>query len=369
MICTLQVFAQREGDKTIDFNENISDFFFHEISGVPMVSTSKAVNGIDPVTGEVIWSLKANSFKGALNALGQDVEIYKSVPLTPFGIVAQTLIDTRNGNILLSKDTHGYTRIVDNKIVLETGDVLVSTKNKETKQESFHLVDVLNSKVKWSKEIPVGNGKIKNVINIKDRLIFSVNKNLVILDASSGDIVLNEKENIGNFFIDDVAGNLIAVEAKSTGLIGKALKAGFSPFSDEPLGKKIIAYNIATGAKVWKKDIKLSEGYQWSSTLDGKLLVKHEKGANIYDYTTGLAQWKKDYGKKSIKNVEKTAEGYMVYYGSKRILVDNSGKKIWKKPERVRKDIEYDVNDDEEDVADIEYSKGFVVITGTRIIY
>ena len=369
LVCSFHSFGQRTADKTVNFDESINDFFFHEVSGVPMVLTNKSVNGVDPLSGQVIWSVEASSLKGVLNALGQDVEIYKSVPLTPLGIVGNTLFDTRSGKILLSEENNNFTKILDSQILLETGELLVATKNKETKKISTHLVDVKGNQLKWSKELEATSGSsIKNLLSVDNRVVFSIKKNLFILDEATGEIIAGIKEDIGEVYVDDVAGHLIAVENKGGSLLGSIVKTSLNPFKQEPLGKKVMAFDLKSGQSVWKKPIKLDEGYLWSKTVDGKLLIKHEKGANIYDYATGVKQWKNDYGKKSIKDVEKTDEGYMVYYGSKRILLNDSGKKIWKKPQRVRKDVEFDV-DDEEDFSDIEYNKGFVALTASRIAY
>ena len=367
-------FSQRKADKTITFDNTVNEFFFHEISGVPMVETAKGISGIDGSTGEIIWTVASSKTANVLNTLGQDVAIYETVAFTPFGIVNNKMFDSRNGALLLNPSKNGYTNIISNKVLLETGEVIVSTRNKETKKQTLHFIDIASNSTLWSKELDLNSKKaIKNIKVEGDIVVMSIDKNLIILNKSNGEILLNKKEDIGQIIIDKLNNSVLIVEDKGGSVVGSVIKASFtmglSLLGDKPLGKKITAYSLQNGEEVWEKPIKLGEGYLWSSNLDNKLLVKHEDGVNIFDYKTGESFWKKDFSKKSVKSVEKTSEGYIVYYGSKKILLNSEGKKVWKKPKSAREGVSYDVNDDEELYSEFKYESGFVIVKPTRIDY
>ena len=94
----------------------------------------------------------------------------------------------------------------------------------------------------------------------------------------------------------------------------------------------------------------------------------HKDGGILYDYETGTKVWKKDFNKNKVKSIEKTNEGYLVYYKNKKHLLDPSGKKIWKRSQKVIANVDFEV-DDEEDFTVFEYAAGNLFLTPNRIEY
>ncbi len=117
-------------------------------------------------------------------------------------------------------------------------------------------------------------------------------------------------------------------------MVGGAIKAGFtmglSLIGKKVIGKEVISFNTKSGEEVWKKTIKLDEGFVDYQFVDGKLFIIHKDGGILYDYYTDQKVWKKDFKKKKVKSLEKTDKGYLVYYKNKKHLLDNSGNKFGK---------------------------------------
>ncbi|WP_024480627.1 outer membrane protein assembly factor BamB family protein [Cellulophaga baltica] len=370
MIFSFNLFAQREADKKITFENKIEDLFFHEFSAVPIILTDKTVAGIDPSTGTKIWEIEGDRFSALGGALQEDKENYQMVPYSPYIIVDELLVDTRDGKIILNKENN-YKSITSFNLIPELKSYLIQCKTDDKEVNKFFLVDLSANKTKWEQALNLDKkGTIDNIsISNSNTIAFTVGSNLIILNSNTGDIVLNEEEKIGAIYQNPQGNTYYAVEAASGGL-GSMMGAAITMNANKlmALGDKIYAFDAATGEQKWKKPLKLDEGFLFSEEVDGKMFVQHEKGGNVYDYSSGEPLWKRVFEKRKINDIEKNAEGYMVYYGSRKMQLDNNGKELWKKPQyQGNSFLENLAEDDSYD--EFEYKDGSIIATSYRIAY
>ncbi len=379
-LTSLWVHSQKKPDHSISLDSKISDISLHKLTGIPVVTTGGAVYGINGETGNKIWEFKETGFVKSLNALGQDGgSSFKEIPLSPFGEFNQTVFNIKTGHKILDKKNNGYKDIISTKFVFGKNAILFTTKTAKTEAKLF-LVSIENDNIFWQNDIKtnkklgslLGGGTIHNFIQNNNRIAFTAGKTVFLINKEDGNIILSEKYDAGKLFFTEDNKSLIAVENKSSSLIGGAIKAGFtmglSLLGKKVIGKELIAFDNNSGDEVWKKSIKLDEGFVDYQFEDGKLFLIHEDGAKLYDYHTGKESWKKEFKRKKVKGVEKTDDGYIVYYKNKKHLVDNTGKKIWKKSQKVIKNVDFEV-DDEEEFTTFSYDKGTVFVTPYRIEY
>ncbi len=371
LVTSSAIYAQRSADKQVNFDGKIEELFFHEFSAVPIVLTDKTVAGIDAEKGTKIWEVKGDRISLLGGALQSDEPNYRMVPFSPYIIVANLLIDTRDGTVLLDKEKEGYKKIKSFKIVPELEAFIFQCTTEEKTQNKAFLVSLKSNTTKWNSDLTLKKkGRLDNIVVDKNNNIaFTVGSNLFIVNSENGSVILNEEEKIGKLYLNPSKDILYAVEAAGGGLgsmMGAAMTMNLNKLT--ALGEKIHAFNAADGSKAWKKPLKLDEGFMFEQEVDGKMFVKHEKAGSLYDYATGEKLWKKDFEKRRINEVEKVAEGYMVYYGARKMLLDDTGKKAWKKAQFNGNDFLAEVGEDDT-YDEFRYTKGSIIATPYRIAY
>lgn len=373
-------FSQKQPDHTITLDSKITDINLHRLTGIPVVTTLGAVYGIDGQTGQKIWEFNESGLLASLNSLGQGNESsFSEIPFSPFGKFNQTIFNIKTGQKIIDDQTNGYTSIIDNKLIPNKKSILFFAKTESNKAKLF-LTSLENNSILWESEITsnkklegfMGFGGLSDFIQNSEKIAFVAGKTIFLVNKQDGNIILSKKYDAGKLFFTEDGKSLIAVENKSSSLIGGAIKAGFtmglSLIGKKVIGKELLAFDTNSGEEAWKRPIKLEEGFVDYQFIDGKLFVMHKDGAMLYDYHTGEEAWKKEFKKNKVKSIEKTDEGYLVYYKNKRHLVDNTGKNIWKKAEKVIKNVDFEV-DDEEDFTVFTYEEGNLFLTPTRIEY
>ncbi len=364
-------YAQRSADKQVNFEGKIEELFFHEFSAVPIILTDKKVAGIDAEKGTKIWEVAGDRISLLGGAIQSDEPNYKLVPFSPYIIVGNLLIDTRDGTVLLDKEKEGYKAIKSFQIVPELESFIFQCSTEDKTKNKVFLVSLKSNATKWNTELTLKKrGKLDNIVVDKNNNIAcTLGSNLLILNGENGSVILNEEEKIGKLYLNPSKDILYAVEAAGGGL-GSMLAATMTMNMNKlvALGEKVFAFNTADGSKAWKKPLKLDEGFMFARNVDGKMFVKHEKAGSLYDYKTGEKLWKKDFEKRRINEVEKVSEGYMVYYGARKILLDNNGKKVWKKAKFNGNDFLAEVGEDDT-YDEFRYSKGSIIATPYRIAY
>lgn len=381
LLISILVSAQKAPDHTLTLDSKISDVYLHNLTGIPVITTDGAVYGVNGETGQKIWEFKESGFIKNLNALGQDGgSSFSEVALSPFGKFNQTIFNIKTGHKILDEKTNGYKGIFDDKFVFGKNAILFFAKTDKTEAKLF-LTSIENDNIIWESSIKtnkklgsllLGGAGAYNFIQNEDKIAFTAGKTVFLINKSDGKVILSEKYDAGKLFFTEDNKSLIAVENKSSSLVGGAIKAGFtmglSLIGKKVIGKELIAFDVNSGKETWKKPIKLDEGFVDYQFEDGKLFLIHEDGAKLFDYHTGEDAWKKEFKRKKVKGVEKTSEGYIVYYKNKKHLVDNTGKKVWKKPQKVIKNVDFEV-DDEEEFTTFSYDKGTIFVTPYRIEY
>ncbi len=368
MIISLNLFSQREADKKISFDNKIEDLFFHEFSAVPIILTDKTVAGIDAETGEKIWEIQGDRLSLLGGAIQEDKENYEVVPFSPYIIVDNLLVDTRDGKILLNKENN-YKSILSYSLIPELKSYLIQCKTDDKESNKIFLVELSSNSVKWEQSITLKKkGNIENLsYSNVNTIAFTTGSNFFILNSNTGTIIKNEEENFGAVYQNPKGTTFYAVEAGGGGLmLGAALTMNMNKINAQ--GEKIYSFDANNGNSNWKKPLKLDEGFLYSQEVDGKMFIQHEKAGNVFDYNTGESLWKKGFEKRKTYDIEKNSEGYLVYYGARKMQLDDNGKEQWKKPqyngdaflENLAEDDTYD---------SFEYNEGSIIATSYRIAY
>ncbi|MFV0248490.1 MAG: PQQ-binding-like beta-propeller repeat protein [Tenacibaculum sp.] len=373
-------YSQKQAESTIGLNSKITQIDLHRLTGIPVVTTQDAVYGIDGETGQKIWEFKESTLIKTLNALGQtNQSSFSEIPLSPFGKFNETVFDIKSGQKIIDDKSNGYKTIIDNRYVSGDKSILFFAKTDKNKAKLF-LVSLGDNAILWEAKISahkklegfMGFGGVTNFIQNEDKIAFIAGKTIFLLEKKDGSVILSNKYDAGKLFFTEDNKSLIAVENKSSSLIGGAIKASFtmglSLLSKKVIGKEVLAFDVNSGEKVWKKPIKLEDGFVDYQFESDKLFAIYKGGAMLYNYNSGKQVWKKEFKKSKVKSIEKTDEGYMVYYKNRKHLVDNNGKKIWKKPKKVISNVDFEVDDDEEFTV-FEYSAGNIFLTPKRIEY
>ncbi|MDI1254844.1 MAG: hypothetical protein PSV16_01990 [Flavobacterium sp.] len=337
LLISISIYSQRKPDSSVALENKLKEVYFNEFSGIPVVQSNKELIGIDPYQSKVIWKQPMGSL-GSLSAWGGDGgSVVNSIEDTPFIILEyKTLLDTRNGNVLLKGN-----KIETFQLLPDFYAVLVMTKG-EKGEKNLSLVDMESSSVLWTAPLKIKTSlmdkamalsadtppeSFRNLIFTKDyKIALMYGKSIIMIDGNNGKVLMNETMKSGLLFTDGEGKNLFVVDGT------KGIVAELGTFGDG-----ITLYDFKTGKENGK--IKLADKFAWVEDIDGKLLIKSKGNIAAYDYN-GKKLWKDNFQAKVIYNIEKATEGYMVYYGSEKMLLDNDGKKIWKKAEAVASNFE-----------------------------
>ncbi len=380
-LTTILVSAQKEPSHAISFNNKVSDLYLHNTTGILITTTNGGVYGVNGGTGEKIWGFEEAGLIETLNTLGQNGgSSFSEIPFSPFGRFNQIIFNIKTGKKVLDSKTNAYKDLFSSKLILNKKAILFFTKTDKNKAKLFLTSLENNNEVLWETSI-TSNKKLGdfitgagayNFIENDEKVAFTAGKTVFLINKEDGKVILSEKYDAGELFFTEDNKSLIAVENKSSSLVGGAIKAGFtmglSLIGKKVIGKELIAFDVNSGKEAWKRPIKLDEGFVDYQFEDGKLFLIHEDGAKLFDYNTGEDAWKKEFKRKKVKGIEKTPEGYLVYYKNKKHLVDNTGKKIWKKPQKIIDNVDFEVEDDEE-FTTFSYDKGTIFVTPYRIEY
>ncbi|AWI25312.1 hypothetical protein [Flavobacterium pallidum] len=368
LLVSISIYSQRKPDSSVTLENNLKEVYFNDFSGIPVVQTNKELIGIDPYQSKVIWRQPMGSL-GSLSAFGGDGgSVVNNIADTPFIILEyKTLIDTRNGNILLKGN-----KIETFELLPDFYAVLVMTKG-EKGEKNLSLLDMRSSKVLWTTPLKIKTSlmdkamalsadnppeSFRNLIFTKDyKIALMYGKSIIMIDGNNGKVLMNENMKSGLLFTDSQSKNLFIVDGT------KGIVAELGTFGDG-----ITLYDFNTGKENGK--IKLADKFAWVEDIDGKLFIKSKGSIAAYDYG-GKKIWKDNFQAKVIYDIEKTADGYMVYYGAERMLLDNEGKKVWKKGEAVVSNYEQEDYDflESQGYVKYPYEAGNLYITSQVIRY
>ncbi len=381
LLAVSSLFAQRKADWTTDLPAEASQIFFHSLTGVPIIKSDKTYSGIDVQSHTVKWTVERSGMQSLAAVTGNDEgQDFFEVANSPYAVINETLLDTRDGKILLSKDKDGYKKLVDYEMMPDIDGILFKTFSADFVR--LHLIDKKTGTKKWSADILKGsqslteklgsaNGQMPQVIVpsgttplLQDNklMVFAFKKEIAMVNVADGKVDWVEKLDPARIFFSDNQKTAFVVEHDKGGLVAQALA------TEKRMGKEVTAIDVATGKAIWKKPIEVDERIKWYNIDGDKLLIVHAKGCNFYNLEDGKKVWKDDYEAKRIAKLVENTEGYLVSFGyQKTMQLDKSGKKLWKKPQVAPSDIE-DVDVDEDaDFVTYKYDKGNLFLTVDKI--
>jgi outer membrane protein assembly factor BamB len=373
--------AQRQADWSVEVSGVPQQILFQPLTGIPILQTDKAYVGVDPEQKKAIWTIQRSAVK-ALSAVVDSEIDYFNVHETPYVIIRNSLIDSRDGKLIIDKEKEDFTSIESFELVPQLGAVLLRIQGKGMLQ--LYLVDLKTNQISWKTEVVKSSGielTSSNAPEVTDigvapgttlitkgkQIIYVHKKNLACIDGTSGKLLWVEKSEPGLVLTTPDEKTVLSVEAGGGGLMS-AMSAAFSGIT---LGSKIKAFDVLSGKEVWKKELEAKENIRWIDPRPEYLVVTHKDGCNLYNYASAEPLWKKDFDGKRVYDVQANSEGFLVLFNSgyRSMQLDKNGKELWKKPQSVL-DTEDEIEIPEEGGVDrYAYDKGTVIVTPTSIVF
>ncbi|MEO6037144.1 MAG: hypothetical protein ABIQ93_01945 [Saprospiraceae bacterium] len=377
LFAALFTFAQRPADWTVNLPGNAQQIIFQNLTGVPIVQTDKAFIGIDAAGQKIAWTV----LRGPEKALSFDTgpEFY-NLAGAPFVLIRNSVIDSRTGKVVLSKEKDGYKRVEDYEVIPALNSVLVRV-TAANGMLRLYLLASDDASVKWKTDVMkpslitgmneepeeehVDVPLYTTLVTPDKHLVFRYRKSLAVI-SPEGQLLWIEKADPAEVLLSPDGKKVLVIKALVTGI-------GNSPVMFRYVTKyrstKIIAYDLKTGKEAWKDDIKADQNIRWADAHPDFLTVVQKKGGNIYHYATGEAFWTEDFKGRRIVEIQPNAEGYLVTYesGYKLMQLGKAGKPLWAKPKIVETDDAEDDDSPEEGDQDVyQYAKGKVLVNATR---
>lgn len=335
--------AQRNADWEVEVPGKVQDIVFHNLTGVPIVQTNETYAGIDPETKKVAWQFARSASKKNSSIIELTTDFYE-VNLSPFILVANNLLDSRDGKVILDKEKEGHKKIYDYEYIPALNAILFRAG--ANKQLRLYLVDLDTGEKKWGTDvmklssmgqlaITSGSGEedpdarpdisvpIGTSTMTKDGyLIYRFKKNIIVVNAKTGEFAWAAKTNPGKVMLSPDEEIVFSFD-KDGGMLGNGL------------GKKVFAFDKKSGKELW--NIKTGEKVLQIKLWEDHIFLADRVSCNFYGYKDGKPLWKKNYKQPRIDKVEKNDEGYIVRSNRKYMQVDENGKKLWKKPKKAER--------------------------------
>lgn len=380
MALTFNAFAQRQADWSTAIPDDANEIFYHTLTGVPIVRGDKFYAGIDRQKHAVSWTIQRSKGQAMTAAISGDEGLdYFEVDFTPFSVANNTLLDTRDGKILLDKEKNGFKKIEDYEILDDLNALLFKTIDNDGFVK-LHLLDKKTGQLRWSAStVKSGGGGLGGMVKSDDApppptriadgttflakdnslLIFQYKKETVVLQAADGKMLWKEKFDPARVFFTADEKTAFFVEHDKGGLIAQALTVG-----GKRMGNEVTAVDLSTGKPVWKKPLEAEGDIRWYEVRGDKILLVHANGCNFYNQADGKPVWKDDFEAKRIYDLVENTEGYLAYYGYyKTMQLDKNGQKLWKKPQILPEAEEDEEMDDNTDFVKYPYDKGVLILT------
>lgn len=337
-----------------DLESDGKSIFVNTATGIPVLQTMSAYIGLSPKDGSIMWEVKRNSGAALTESLDSDSgnKDFDEIPNTPLVMASGTLLNVLNGKVLIDGTKNDLRRLRTYYVLPDQDMMLLEIAGKGAIY--LYAVNPFENTQLWgvqlrelsglSQAVSEGNENedLNPMLNAVGDLIYDNGKYLALIDMKSGELKWNEKLNAGYIYTSKDGARMVVAE-KRGGLGGMMSAAPLDGAAAKGVkfGKKLHLLDTETGESVWKKEKKMDGNVLYVTPFEEGFLVVHDEGMNIYSFTDpkGDGRWKKDYKEKGVVNVEKGAEGLMVYFKNKRMLVDPvSGDEKWKKPEKLEKE-------------------------------
>lgn len=353
LLLCCSIFAQREADWTVDLAGNAQEIVFHKATGIPVVVTNEQYIGIDIPTKSTKWTVpRAGTAK--LSGVMEMASDYYEVPMSELAIINSSLINVGTGTTIIDKEKENLKNIVNYHFLPETRQMLIEAVSEG--QNKLIAVNLPKNAIDWS--VMIGKAALGEKLELKTKtddilpaypvesfpptvtqdgqLLYRNGKDLVVLNAKSGEVLWTEKCKPANYLVDEKSKTVFIIE-RGGGMMS-------SMTGSTSLGNVIYAFDLATGKSNWKKAIKLDGNVRYLELWGDQLLVVDDAGMNFRNVSDGKTKWKKGFGEKRISAVTEIDEGLEVIFKSRKLqLIDpETGKKLWKKPQTIESEEEDD---------------------------
>lgn len=327
----------------------------HDFTGVPIIRTTETYTAVNPITHEVLWSIERKGGAAALESVGGDVTDYFDIFSTVFAYVNGSIVNVLTGDILVDGEADEIKKFSTFYIVPDADLILIQLQAKGA--ERLYALDPFTRETKWGVQLREQSGLgqamgsietegpgpyiIPPVLTAAGNLLYHNDKYLASIDLSNGNLQWNNKLNPGYIFLNEDATKLLVAEKR--GGLGGAMSMNPDGGAPNKFSKSLYLLDANTGESLWTKgDTKMDGNVQFVMPYEEGYIVVHDEGFNIFDYSPGKeaeGRWKRDYGEKNIKDIVVQEDGLMVYFKSRRMLVDPAtGEDVWKKPERLERE-------------------------------
>lgn len=367
VVISLSVFSQRKPDNVIDLKNHLQEINIHQITGVPIAVTNEAYFGIDPSTNQTLWKVDRSLYQKLSNLTETEQDFFE-VTLTPYAIINDNLVDVRTGKLIIDKTKESIKRLKKYDTMLPLGILLIEGASEGT--QYLYCIDLSKNELKWKAKIgttsmlkdairnavpenPFTTGSFKTIVSKAGNFIYKSGKHLISINGKDGAIMWDLNNDPGQAFFNKSESRLMVVDKGGSMMSMMTSAVTMNMNKMEALGKEVTALDPTTGKTLF--EIKLNDKYKWADDFGDEFFIASTDGGNLYSYETGQKKFKKDFDEKRIHYVQKTAEGYLIAYKNKQMLVDATGKNIWKKAVEIE-DISDDVDYDR-----YEYNNGYII--------
>ena len=347
------MFAQRNADKTLEFDSKVKDLIIVPFNGIAAISDNSQIYGYNPEEKTIIWTkpipkASALSVASGLAAEGITPEALLSmdgrtngadftvIPDTPFLIKffdnRLYVINSFNGDLILEpKDENVF--FYQAEYLFDEDAFLI--RGVEDKKLIVSKFDIKSKSFIWktvvSENFTSFLGKLSSILGddptagrdfmtYTDKKVFILAKSkFYSLNKDTGALLWSEEEEDHDYFYTSADGKHVLL-TETKGLLGSKTEMDLR--------------NGDTGEAIWKDPIRSKYLVLFEDWQD-KMLLAHYKGFNFYDYQTGEKIWKKDPKGKGIKSVIPIGTDFLYVYDDEMMLIDKEGQKKWKKDVKI----------------------------------
>ncbi len=335
MLCSISSFAQRKYDNLIKTENNIQDIVQNEITGILVIKEGSNLQGIDPESKAVIWTLNKEDFGSTtakdlltdpeLGNFFKDKKELVSVPNSPYVeayINSKYLIlNTETGKVVYNSSKESFW-VFQSDFLPETDEYLLTLKTGG--DMAIALVDMKTGLLKW------------NTVVDKAKSLFSFS-----LKESSNTNIAKVNGSVVYYLL---FGKLYSFNKETGKLNWKASGEEYTKFFLTQNDKNIVVINskgllstkeflnvltTENGNSIWEEPIKTKK-IVYVEDWDTKLLIAHYDGFNFYDLKSGQKVWKKDARGSGLKKVIPIDKDFLYVAEDEMMLINKDGQKLWK---------------------------------------
>ena len=227
---TAQMVAQTLVDPvaTVNLEREGQDIKLHALTGIPILVTTTGYAGMDPKTGDIIWSADRSGLAkadGIVSATGgeSEVEDYFEFPNTPLVFAGNKIVNVGTGKVIVD-GSESQLRAIDQYYTLPSQDmILVQAAAKGAKY--LYGVDPFTEEMKFGVKLRDVKGLglagtdagVKPKINAEGNLLYAEGKNLALIDMKTGELLWNEEYKPGYIFTNADGTRMVIAERRGGG--------------------------------------------------------------------------------------------------------------------------------------------------------